>query len=286
MSNLCWPNGTMAEPRQSDAYGPRTPILTATGWTRAYHTGQDWISIGKLYAIGAGTVVESSESNWAGWQVLIDLGVIDGERTWVRYCHLAKRSDLRPGDTVSLGDFIGDEGSTGMVVGTHLHMEIYRGSVDRGTGNGPASTVDPRAFIRAHLGQSSEGDDMQVTLDEGRGHYYFTDEFGAQNIASFSSKDIGTAELIGSATKAFGLVKLSSRESDIANALADRRWAAKKAEIIAAVKSGINLDTAAIGKAAAEAVAGALKTQGVRVDVDEAAIAAEVVQAVAEKLTR
>lgn len=162
MTNLVWPNGTLTEPVESDDYGPRTPILTPQGWTRAFHTGKDWVRIGKMYAIGAGTVAESSWIDWAGWQVLIDLGVIDGERTWVRYAHLAEKSSLRPGARVELGDFIGNEGDTGMVTGRHLHMEIYRGRVDRGNGNGPAATVDPQAFIRARLGQPEEDDDMSM----------------------------------------------------------------------------------------------------------------------------
>lgn len=47
--------------------------------------------------------------------------------------------------------YLGNEGSTGQVTGKHLHLEIYVGSIDRGSGGDPGSTVDPRKFIREHL---------------------------------------------------------------------------------------------------------------------------------------
>lgn len=151
MTQLVWPNGTRIEPPSTGAYGPRTPIWTSEGWTRPYHVGQDWVDINRLMAIGGGLVVQSSYISWAGWQVLIYLGKIDGIETWVRYCHLASRSHLNVGDRVGRGDLIGFEGATGQVTGKHLHMEIYRGAINRGSGANPGNTVDPRAFIRARL---------------------------------------------------------------------------------------------------------------------------------------
>lgn len=165
MTQLCWPNGsTAAEPRRTDNYGPRDPIWTSGGWTRPYHVGTDWASIGRICSIGNGVVISTEYIGWAGWQVLIDLGVIGGERTWVRDCHLAEQSPLRVGDRVSMGQFIGTEGATGQVTGRHLHKEIYRGSVDRGSGSNPGSTIDPAKFIAAHLASDliSEAHDMKL----------------------------------------------------------------------------------------------------------------------------
>lgn len=158
MTQLCWPSGKLdQEPNRTDNYGPREPILTSDGWTRPYHVGTDWAGIGRICSIGDGVVAENHRIGWAGWQVLIDLGVIDGERTWVRDCHFAEQSTLRVGDRVSMGQFIGTEGATGQVTGRHLHKEIYRGSVDRGSGSNPGSTVDPAKFIAAHLAPPSGG---------------------------------------------------------------------------------------------------------------------------------
>lgn len=150
---IVWPNGTRTEPKRSDGYGPRTPIKTPEGWTRPFHVGTDHTGIGTIKSIGDGTVIEAGWSSWAGWQVLVYLGVIDGVRTWVRYCHLRSASKLKRGQKIARGQTIGTEGSTGQSMGVHLHWEIYRGRIDRGAGKNPGSTIDPRPFIRAHLAQ-------------------------------------------------------------------------------------------------------------------------------------
>ena len=155
MTQLCWPNGsTSEEPPCTDAYGPRA--WSAAG-VRAFHTGDDSAGYARIMSIGAGTVVETGSSGWAGNYVLVYLGEIDGRRTWVKYCHLASPSHLRRGDQVGLGDFIGIMGATGVAYGVHLHMEMYLDRVDRGGGTGPGdvgTTIDPRAFIRARLTSS------------------------------------------------------------------------------------------------------------------------------------
>lgn len=162
---MLWPNGTTTEPQRSDGYGPRPVYHTAAGSTRPYHVGTDHFNIGTVKAIGDGTVVESGWIDWAGWQVLLYLGEIDGVRTWVRFCHFAAASPLRRGDTVTAGDPLGREGDTGQVLGVHLHWEVYRGRVDRGSGADPGATVDPRQFVLNHL-----GDDMG-TLDNTEENY-------------------------------------------------------------------------------------------------------------------
>lgn len=151
MTTLLWPNGQAVEPARSDGYGPRESILTDAGWTRPFHVGTDHYGLGIIRSPGAGTVIESEWSWWAGNQVLIYLGEIDGRRTWVRLCHLAAPSPLARGDQITRGGFVGTEGATGQAVGRHLHWEIYVGRVDRGTGSDPGTTVDPRAFIISHL---------------------------------------------------------------------------------------------------------------------------------------
>ncbi|MDI6023630.1 peptidoglycan DD-metalloendopeptidase family protein [Leucobacter sp. UT-8R-CII-1-4] len=146
MTRLVWPNGSSTtEPIRSDDWGWRT------GYSRPFHTGQDWYSIGSLKAIGAATVVENHWGGWAGWQVLLHLGSIDGVETWARYCHLASQPALPLGTSLAIGATVGQEGNTGESEGNHLHLEIYQGAVDRGDGSGPASTVNPRTFIRNRL---------------------------------------------------------------------------------------------------------------------------------------
>jgi len=149
--------------------------------------GTDWYGIGALKAIGAGTVVENSWIGWAGWQVLIYLGEIEAIRTWARYCHLKSASQLRVGDTVRLGDLIGVEGATGQAAGVHLHLEIYRGRVDRGEGANPGTTTDPRAFILARLTPPSPKKKRKKTMlglqiNDGAGRY---GEVGARYFATY-----------------------------------------------------------------------------------------------------
>ncbi len=179
MTKLCWPNGRLdAEPRRTDNYGPRDPIWTSGGWTRPYHVGTDWAGIGRICSIGNGVVISTEYIGWAGWQVLIDLGVIDGERTWVRDCHLAEQSPLRVGDRVSMGQFIGTEGATGQVTGRHLHKEIYRGRVDRGSGSNPGSTVDPAKFIAAHVAAPTGGITLPALIRTPDGSIGFVSDAG------------------------------------------------------------------------------------------------------------
>ena len=149
MTQLVWPNGLTTEPTRSDSYGPRAKVPGLN--TRPFHVGQDWHSIGNLKSIGAGTVVENGWGGWAGWTIVIYLGEIDGVRTWVRYCHLASQSPLPRGAQVSIGQHVGWEGNTGDSVGSHLHLEIYRGRIDRGSWADTGATVDPRAFISKYL---------------------------------------------------------------------------------------------------------------------------------------
>lgn len=164
MSTFVWPNGTLDEPICTDIYAPRTWSMSGV---RRFHTGDDAIGFDELRAIADGTVIESSRSDWAGWQVLIYLGEIDGIRTWVRYCHLKAQSHLRRGDRVSAGDLVGLMGMTGVATGVHLHWEIYLGRVDRGGGTGPhdvGTTVDPREFVRAHLTTTPAGQKEDDTM--------------------------------------------------------------------------------------------------------------------------
>ena len=169
MTRLVWPNGTAEEPPRSDGYGPRPSIQTKEGPTRPFHVGTDHHSIGRICSIGDGTVIESSWIGWAGWQVLIYLGEIGGLRTWVRMCHFQGQSPLGRGDQVSLGQYVGLEGATGQVAGKHLHWEIYRGQVDRGSGGNPGTTIDPRPFIRAHLGGQTSEDEMIRIINTDKG---------------------------------------------------------------------------------------------------------------------
>lgn len=70
----------------------------------------------------------------------------DGLRS--QYCHLAAPPDLKVGDTVTVGDMVGIQGSTGWATGKHLHFALSRGG----------QPIDPSyAFSQTSL--SDWGDD-------------------------------------------------------------------------------------------------------------------------------
>ena len=109
------------------------PILR----TWRMHTGQDMTSIptgGPIVAAAAGTVTFAGDSGGYGNLVLIDHG--GGIETG--YAHLAHiDSGVIVGASVSMGQRLGTEGSTGRSTGNHLHYEVR----DHGT------PIDPVPFM-------------------------------------------------------------------------------------------------------------------------------------------
>lgn len=163
-----YPNGSETEPRVTDVYGPRQPLWTVDGWTRPFHVGDDFVGIGAIRPILPGTIIDAGWIDWAGWQVLIYHGEVAGVRTWSRSCHGAQRPFVGRGQTVTERTIIMNEGSTGAALGRHLHLEVYRGAVDRGSGAHPGRSVSPRAFIRSQLSAGSPAgskDEPPVPVD-------------------------------------------------------------------------------------------------------------------------
>ncbi|MPW25897.1 peptidoglycan DD-metalloendopeptidase family protein [Alkalibaculum sp. M08DMB] len=109
----------------SSPYGNRIhPIL---GYNK-FHSGID-IPTGRrrgvnAIAVGNGEVIQSTYSGGYGNMVTIDLGLDgNGNKVSAVYAHLAKRY-VGVGKKVSVGEAIGEVGTTGMSTGIHLHFEI------------------------------------------------------------------------------------------------------------------------------------------------------------------
>ena len=104
----------------------------------AMHTGLDFRSaIGDpVRATANGTVETAGWNGGYGKQVEIDHG--NGFST--RYGHLSE-IEVRPGQSVKIGQIIGRVGSTGRSTGPHLHYETRL----------DGEAVDPQKFIRAGL---------------------------------------------------------------------------------------------------------------------------------------
>jgi hypothetical protein len=106
-----------------------------------FHGGQDMSSLpgpGPIFAANTGRVIR------AGWDATgygntVDLRHAGGIQT--RYAHLATIDPtIVPGATVSAGQRLGTEGTTGASTGNHLHFEVAV--------NG--KRIDPITFMRNH----------------------------------------------------------------------------------------------------------------------------------------
>lgn len=87
-----------------------------------------------IYAVKAGTVVQSYKSDSWGNTVLIrhdDTKDSDGNCYYTRYAHMEALASQAVGSKVSQGDKIGNVGSTGKSTGYHLHFQIYFTSATR-----------------------------------------------------------------------------------------------------------------------------------------------------------
>lgn len=74
--------------------------------------------------------------------------------------------------------------------------------------------------------------DMRLLRDNDRHSIFFNDEFGADHLMDYISPDIDPTEYLTAAQAAFPSTGVSARQWDIVNAIANRRWAVKRGEIV------------------------------------------------------
>lgn len=115
------------------------------------HNGADFVpgEGAHVQAIADGTVRIATESGGGfGVTVLID-HVIDGELVSSRYAHMLNGSlQVKAGDTVKVGQYLGRTGNTGRSFGAHTHFEILAGGT---------TPIDPIAWLRQNAGRDSLG---------------------------------------------------------------------------------------------------------------------------------
>lgn len=125
--------------RVSSPYGMRTHPGTGK---RTKHHGVDLVGEHKtIYACASGTVVRSYLSTSYGHCIIIR-HKIDGKTYETLYAHLSRRYAIE-GQWVSRGGRIGIEGNTGHSFGSHLHLEIHRGTWNPNKSN----AVDPMIYL-------------------------------------------------------------------------------------------------------------------------------------------
>lgn len=110
------------------------------------HHGQDFNPGygADIQAIADGVVVNSTDDGGSLGTVIMIQHEINGQTFVSVYAHMISGSRLfEEGDTVEVGDVIGETGNTGMSTGPHLHFEIRIGGID-------GQWVDPLEWLYAN----------------------------------------------------------------------------------------------------------------------------------------
>ena len=120
------------EGRHSSPFGFRRVF---NGEFRNPHSGLDIAAPqgSPIKAALPGRIVAQNYYFFNGKTVVID----HGQGLTSLYCHLSKFADLKVGDEVTAGQFIGEVGTTGRSTGPHLHWTISLN----------AARVDPELFL-------------------------------------------------------------------------------------------------------------------------------------------
>jgi murein DD-endopeptidase MepM/ murein hydrolase activator NlpD len=128
------------------------PISYGFGWRTdsdvgtEFHEGADFTpgAGAHVQAIADGTVRIATEDGGAyGVTIVLD-HQIDGQLISTRYAHMQVGSlQVKVGDTVKVGQYLGRTGDTGYSFGAHTHVEV----LVNGT-----TPIDPIAWLRQHAG--------------------------------------------------------------------------------------------------------------------------------------
>lgn len=108
--------------RITSPFGWRThPIFKS----RTFHSGVDigGPNMGSIHASNSGKVIYSGWYGGYGKVVIIDHGTVNGHPTTTLYAHMSV-TKVSPGQSVTKGQVIGLEGTTGYSTGPHCHFEV------------------------------------------------------------------------------------------------------------------------------------------------------------------
>lgn len=116
-------------------------VTSAFGVTRSggkKHKGVDLVGVDKhIYPINVGTVVTKSyDRGGYGNYIILD----HGNGYWSLYAHM-KKVYVKKGQSVNKSTILGEEGSTGHSTGSHLHLEVRKGS------NSSSNVINPITFL-------------------------------------------------------------------------------------------------------------------------------------------
>ncbi|WP_051172772.1 M23 family metallopeptidase [Microbacterium indicum] len=150
-ANAFYTNDPMADVQYPFVVGTSMSSGYGMRWGRL-HEGIDFTpgEGAPVQAIADGVVRTATEAGGAyGVTVYID-HIIDGQLVTSHYAHMLYGSlQVEDGDTVEVGDVIGNVGNTGRSYGAHMHFEIII--------NG--STTDPQPWLEEHAGERLSKED-------------------------------------------------------------------------------------------------------------------------------
>lgn len=137
----------------TSGYGPRgAPGGTAGGVLANFHYGLDLSSttaaVGGIVVAATDMKITIAREGDGQFGTRVNATTLDGKLTIGHY-HLAAGSlRVKVGDTVAAGTPLANEGATGNVTGTHLHLEFFTGTPNEPTiPTNP--TIDPEPILRS-----------------------------------------------------------------------------------------------------------------------------------------
>lgn len=119
------------------SYVITSPFGVSRGSSR--HKGVDLVGTSSkhIYPINGGTVEKVSyDTGGYGNYVIVN----HGNGYWSLYAHM-KKVYVKVNQAVNVNTIIGEEGSTGRSTGSHLHLEVRKGS------NNSNNVIDPMKFL-------------------------------------------------------------------------------------------------------------------------------------------
>lgn len=274
MGKYCAPGGTLAI---SDGWAEHRArgSLGGTDYLDGYGTPI------RAMADGVVVMVDSNPDGSGGRMITIRHN--DSDSTEVLH---ADRWIVARGTVVTQGQIVGYSGGSG------FGADRYYGSHTHGHGvhaDGVRFDVQPHVQHVHPLGSTAgsgttpvqgENDMSMDTIRHPNGSISFADEMGSEDAGTYRSPDIGLGEYLDTISRVFGgWDQLSAREFDIAVAIAQRRWANKKAQIVNEVVAKLTpvitgakpvIDPALIKATIKEGLAGL----AIEADVDDETIAA------------
>ncbi|HET9589467.1 MAG TPA: M23 family metallopeptidase [Anaerolineales bacterium] len=136
------------KPPADDSVDPTYPYGSTANGTRDPHHGVEFVNESgtPVHAAADGEVIfagPDEEAIYSPWQNYYgNLIVIEhAEGLFTLYAHLSK-IDIEAGQEVLAGEKIGEVGSTGTAMGSHLHFEVRRGEVQN-----YSSTQNPELWL-------------------------------------------------------------------------------------------------------------------------------------------